>query len=281
MARIGYFGNPFGTVQVIVCVMPGFREQIPDTNEIVGHRGSNGYVALHILSLFRHFAVPTLLARSDHLGPASRYRRRYFRSARADLRRFERGKPCRCPEADVPIARRPRPPQKATSKSRAAYARVNPFTTRVANSRAVWCSALAPPDRPGHAGGHAISDALSRRVHLVQKGATKLRHDSNVMRSVIRAPSSNEPTERRTNRLKMLKRTMYRRVGVASLHATMCALREVECKQICARAVLAATQHWLCRSRPELSRPRGHRDALDIPIIEVSQTGITSRDKRA
>lgn len=64
-------------------------------------------------------------------------------------------------------------------------------------------------------------------VYVIQKFATKLRHDIDAVRNAILWPWSNGQTEGQINRLKMLKRAMYGRASVALLRARMRPLREV------------------------------------------------------
>jgi len=77
-----------------------------------------------------------------------------------------------------------------------------------------------------------IRDTMTCRIPVMQQFAAKLRHDIDAVRNAIREPWSNGQTEGQINRLKMLKRAMYGRAGIALLCARMRPLREVEDHQI-------------------------------------------------
>jgi len=73
-----------------------------------------------------------------------------------------------------------------------------------------------------------IRDAMGCGIYAMQKFAAKLRHDIDAVRNAICEPWSNGQTEGQINRLKMLKRAMYGRAGVALLRARMRPLHDVE-----------------------------------------------------
>ena len=77
-----------------------------------------------------------------------------------------------------------------------------------------------------------IRDTMTCRIPVMQQFAAKLRHDIDAVRNAIREPWSNGQTEGQINRLKMLKRAMYGRAGIALLCARMRPFREVEDHQI-------------------------------------------------
>jgi transposase len=66
----------------------------------------------------------------------------------------------------------------------------------------------------------------------MQKFAVKLRYDISAVHNAICEPWSNGQTEGQINRLKMLKRAMYGRAGVALLRARMRPLHEIEDHQM-------------------------------------------------
>jgi transposase len=64
-----------------------------------------------------------------------------------------------------------------------------------------------------------IRDAMGSGAYAMQRFAAKLRYDIDAVRNAICEPRSNGQTEGQINPLKMLKRAMYGRAGIALLCA--------------------------------------------------------------
>jgi transposase len=72
-----------------------------------------------------------------------------------------------------------------------------------------------------------LDDALSSRIHCMHQFAIKLRQDAAAVRNAITEVWSNGQVEGQINRLKTLKRAMYRRAGIALLRARMLSLKQL------------------------------------------------------
>jgi len=71
-----------------------------------------------------------------------------------------------------------------------------------------------------------LTDARRSGIYGMQRFARALRHDIEAVRNAVLEPWSNGQTEGQINRLKTLKRTIYRRVGVDLLRARLMPLQD-------------------------------------------------------
>jgi transposase len=72
-----------------------------------------------------------------------------------------------------------------------------------------------------------LDDAPGSRIHCMRQFAIKLRQNAAAVRNAITEVWSNGQVEGQINRLKTLKRAMYRRAGIALLRARMLSLKQV------------------------------------------------------